>query len=89
MIGRAPDADEESDVEFKQEDGSDNDYEATTPSKKTIAVRKKQKYNQKGLKPNPNGRVVGRKLVMWHRKFPNFISSLKNCCLDMYKVRIW
>ena len=78
MAGFAPDADEDSDVEFKDEDASDDDFEAGTPSKKAVPVCKKQKYNQKkGLKPNPNGRVVGRKLVMWHRKYSQFHISVK------------
>lgn len=63
---------EESDVEVKEEE-SDDDYEGA--SKKPMSGKKQknlQKYDLKKKLPNakfPNGRVVGRKLVMWHRKF--------------------
>jgi hypothetical protein len=62
---------EQSDADFKQED-SDDDYEGMTGSKQPLGGggrRKKQKYEMKDKPPNPNGRVLGRKLVMWHRKF--------------------
>ena len=62
---------EQSDIEYKQED-SDGEYmgEGRTNAKQSFGHgnRKKQKYEVKEKTPNPNGRVVGRKLVMWHRK---------------------
>lgn len=65
-------------MEFKEE-GSDDDYDGA--SKKPISGKKKQKnlqkYVQKAKKPNPNGRVVGRKLVMWHRKSSKLSFPLK------------
>jgi hypothetical protein len=35
----------------------------------SIPKEKRSKWKTKGLKPDPNGRFVGRKLVMWHSKF--------------------
>lgn len=59
----------ESDEEFMEEDGSDGDYEGRPASKKPLGTAgKKNKAPKKTGPPNPNGRVVGRKLVMWHRK---------------------
>ena len=63
---------EESDMEFKRED-SDGEYAG---GKKPVGGgRKKQKYEMKTKQPNPNGRVPGRKLVMWHRKSTSRLKS--------------
>jgi hypothetical protein len=68
---------QDDDEDWEQEDDSDDDGEQKPKAFNQSVPRKKT-----GRMLHPNGRLFGRKLVMWHRKFiPSFSSAGYTLCL--------